>query len=143
MDVIIGINNRKENFSGLEVAIATNQVEKNAKGMCNAIVMNDIGGNAIGVYNAGLATYIKGKLKGLSFVLGLNYANSLRGVQISLLLNICGEDSIGIQVGLVNYRKSGKWYSRFFPLIAIRTCGHKYREKKAESKGETTTKKKS
>ena len=53
-------------------------------------------------------------------VLGSNIARRLRGIQVNLGYNECGEDSIGIQVGLVNRREGGNWYSRVIPIIAIR-----------------------
>jgi hypothetical protein len=50
-----------------------------------------------------------------------NFTRKLRGVQISGLLNICGEDTLGVQVGPINYRSGVPWYTAIIPIIAIRT----------------------
>jgi hypothetical protein len=50
----------------------------------------------------------------------ISYAKKFRGIQFSLI-NICGEDSEGLQVGLINYRKGAPWYARFIPFFAFRT----------------------
>ncbi|GEM_PF-5870579 len=47
--------------------------------------------------------------------------NILRGVQFSFWLNICGEGSQGVQIGLINYRRNSNKWTRIIPFFAIRT----------------------
>jgi|TARA_Y100000296_G_C5065762_1_gene202247 hypothetical protein len=73
-----------------------------------------------GVQLSGLGN-MADEIHGVQGSLGFNLANKLRGLQMTLYGNYCGEDSKGIQVGLINYREGGNWYSKFSPIIAIRT----------------------
>ena len=61
----------------------------------------------------------------------LNYAEKLRGVQVSLI-NICGKDSEGVQGGVINWRMGVPWYATLIPIIAIRTGKKKSIEDKVK-----------
>ncbi|HEA46202.1 MAG TPA: hypothetical protein ENH99_00275 [Candidatus Pacearchaeota archaeon] len=102
-NVQVGLSNKATEINGAQIGLLENDSVK-VNGFQIAGVMNDsfeVSGSQI----AGFA----------------NGAEKIYGFQGALLYNRCGEDSCGVQFGLINHRKGGDWYSRFIPLIAVRT----------------------
>lgn len=116
-----GVFNLGYSLKGLGLSAGINILRDNLYGVLIGAV-NYIDGDQFekskGVVVSGLGNRIKGPFEGVSFG-AVNYCESLRGLQLGLV-NICGEDSKGAQLGIFNYRDSGPWYSRLFPGIAVR-----------------------
>ena len=84
-------------------------------GILNIIYYNECFGVQAGIVNA--SYQICGVQIGIT-----NLVEELRGAQISAIYNVCGgTDTVGVQLGLINYRSGNPWYSRIIPLLAIRT----------------------
>ena len=122
---------RDEDASTMEVALI-NDTRKVIGGQASVIsIVDELYGGQFGYI-----CHVKKKLMGMQISTGISGAKELIGMQISVLIsgvekligfqgslfyNVCGEDSYGMQVGLINHRLGGNWYSRFVPFIAIRT----------------------
>ena len=145
MEISLGLVPEKEEYFGLELALNNNtkiskgleiggvNVSEESRGVqvgainaanelnCGAQIggMNGAGesrGVQIGVANLAIKSNY-----GVQIGLIYNYSKKLRGAQFSPLLNICGEDSKGFQLGLINWRNGNPWYSKLVPIAAIRT----------------------
>ncbi len=164
MDIKIGLHNKTEQYSGLEIALISNE-KNDSRGVnvaggwneakdssygvnvalgINGAVDSSYGVNVAGVGNvvkdssygmnvAGLANYVEKEMYGAQLSL-VNAAGKLRGLQAGLY-NVCGEDSKGLQIGLINRREGVPWYAKITPVIAIRT-GIKRKEETLTQKQE-------
>ncbi len=89
-------------------------------------ISNKFIGNMDGVQAAVFENVVWGRMKGLQLALLTNDADSFKGVQLSLLMNVCRDsdtaESTGVQAGLFNMRlgEHVRWYAKAIPLIAVR-----------------------
>lgn len=134
MNIKIGLNNKAEKFSGLEIALINETTESrgvNVAGLVNVADDSSYGVNVAGEskgVNVGLINYVLEKCYGCQLGV-INANNWMRGAQFGLY-NVCGKDSKGVQIGLLNHRKKAPWYSRFIPLIAVRNPASDEKSKK-------------
>ncbi|MBS3094870.1 hypothetical protein J4474_04345 [Candidatus Pacearchaeota archaeon] len=109
----LGSINYTDNYKGVQTGFA-NVAKKNVGVQSGALnFSNESQGAQVGVLNN--TKDIEGLQTGI-----FNVAKKMKGIQFGLF-NVCGEDSGGIQIGLLNYRPgNGQWYTRFTPFIAFR-----------------------
>jgi len=109
----LGSINYTNKYLGVQTGF-TNITKKNVGVQSGALnFSNESQGAQVGVLNN--TKDVEGLQAGI-----FNVAKKMKGVQFGLF-NVCGEDSGGIQIGLINYRPgTGPWYTRFTPIIAFR-----------------------
>ena len=115
-----GVLNLMGNFN-----VAT-RLEEGLYGTATSLVANVVkNADANGFLASGGINYIssdgefRGYLNGMS-IAPVNHAKRLRGVQFGAV-NSAGDDSYGVQFGILNYCVGRPWYAKFIPGIAIRT----------------------
>lgn len=112
------IINDTEESRGVQVGVVNGADESRGvqAGIINLVVESR--GVQAGVINYAGDSY--GVQAGIINLADVNYLGKLRGVQLSPFLNMCGQNSKGVQLGAINWRNGGKWYSRLIPIVAIR-----------------------
>ena len=136
MNIKINLLNNEKDFSGIEIGIANLDSGYCSEGIRCGFLNDAKRLKGIQFATLNISEILQGIQIGVFNCVGRGHYPSdekFRGLQIGLY-NAVGEDNKGLQIGAVNYRTGGKWYSRVLPIIAIRTGKKELSDKIVEEK---------
>ena len=110
--VSIGSLNLSGGDNGVSLALFNNSAE----------YFGPDGTRSRGLIVSGLVNFMN-EVKGVLVSTLYNHAYKLHGVMVSGVFNVVEEQSVGIQLGLINICESSPWYARYTIGIAIRFGG--------------------